>query len=413
MRSINLFLFSVINLLFIVAIQLVTLAKIGPSIHTDALFAGMAIPSIILAVIVGSLTNVLVPIFVHSLNAKHTLWEQIYLFFFGSLAIVLFLIATNGYWLQYIFSGFDFNTLKLTSEIIVIQLAIIPLSIASSIITAFFNAQSKFIWAELIPALCSMVIFPFIFYTIPLYGVLAVSYLYAAKVILTFLIQLTMIGFPVKIDIKQTDFRGTFNKIKYLLLGSIYYKSGPVIDRHILTHSTSGTLSFFVLVQQLLSMGNLILTKVIVIPQITVMNNLIKEDERKLREWLKFKIIILSALVVLLFLTFLCLGKSILSVTFNFVGFNKFDPNVIWLFTMALFGTFAGDFIATLISSAFYSKGDTRTPSILSILTYTIFIPLKFISFYFSGPLGLAVISSVYSLVNMFFLLVILMVRLK
>lgn len=66
MRSLYLFISSVSNLLFIVLIQLITLIKIGPSSDTDALFAGMTIPSVILSVLVSSLTNVLVPLFVSS-----------------------------------------------------------------------------------------------------------------------------------------------------------------------------------------------------------------------------------------------------------------------------------------------------------------------------------------------------------
>ncbi|WP_270668552.1 hypothetical protein, partial [Aeromonas sp. QDB06] len=70
MRSIYLLFFSISNLLFIVAIQLVTLIKVGPSSATDALFAGMTIPSVALAVLIGSLNNYLVPQFVTSKDVK-------------------------------------------------------------------------------------------------------------------------------------------------------------------------------------------------------------------------------------------------------------------------------------------------------------------------------------------------------
>ncbi|OWF74483.1 hypothetical protein B4907_21995 [Yersinia kristensenii] len=168
------------------------------------------------------------------------------------------------------------------------------------------------------------------------------------------------------------------------MFGSIYYKSGPVIDRHILSHSIAGTMSIFVLVQQLLSMINLILTKAIVVPQITVMNKVTREGDDKLIKWIKKKVFLLLFIAIILFFLVLLIGEPLMNISFEIFNLTKFNSHVIWLLTIALFGTFVGDFTATLLSSAFYSKGDTKTPSLLSIVTYTIFIPLKFISFYFS-----------------------------
>lgn len=413
MRSLNIMFFSLINLLFIVVIQLITLTEVGPTGQTDALFAGMAVPTLILSVMVGSLTNVLVSIFVHSEQPRQKLWEQLYFFLSISIVIVVLLISTHDFWLGFVFSGFDSAILCLTSEILTLQFLVVPLSIASAIITAYFNAQSKFIRAEAIPAICSVIIFPSIFYLIPLYGVIAVSYIYAAKVVLTLSVQAIMIGAPVKTPLKQIDYAENFNRIKYLLLGSIYYKSGPVIDRHILSNSPSGTMSFYVLVQQLLSMANLILVKVIIVPQITIMNNLIKNKEKKLVRWVALRFICLLGLTLILFLSFILTGKPILTFIMSVTNFDKFDPEKIWIFGMALFGTFIGDFVMTFVSSAYYSKGDTRTPSLILTASYTFFIPLRFFSFFLGGTIGLAIISSAFSLVTMFLLFFILMIKLK
>ena len=413
MRSINLLFFSIINLLFIVVIQLITLTKIGPSGQTDALFAGMAVPTLILSVLVGSLTNVLVSIFIHTERPLYKLWEQLYIFTIISFIIIVFMLVTQKFWIANLFSGFDTKTLKLTSEILKIQFAIIPLSIASSIITAFFNSQSKFILAEAIPALCSVIIFPSVFYLIPLYGVIAVSYIYAAKIVLTFIVQMIYIGAPVKIAYKEIKFVETLQRIKYLMLGSIYYKSGPVIDRHILSFSTSGTMSFYVLVQQLLSMANLILVKVLIVPQITLMNNVIKKNDNNIIKWIVKRFCFLMGITLILFIAFAFLGKPILILATEFARFDKFDPEMIWYFGLALFGTFVGDFVMTFVSSAFYSNGDTRSPSLILMSTYTLFIPLRFLSFTWYGTIGLAITSSLFSLSTLSILFFVLIMKFK
>ncbi|MEB6542606.1 hypothetical protein MXL19_00495 [Escherichia coli] len=413
MRSLYLFISSVSNLLFIVLIQLITLIKIGPSSDTDALFAGMTIPSVILSVLVSSLTNVLVPLFVSSKSVLKDLWAQIYLFSIGSAFIVIPLISFSPLWLGCVFSGFDVKTLSLTQHIITVQFIVIPFSIASAIFTAYFNANSKFISAEAIPAICSLIIFPFIFPAITSYGVLAVTYIYAIKILMTFVMQIMKIGGPIKLSFNDIDIKGAFSRIKYLILGSVYYKSGPVIDRHILSYSVAGSLSLFVLVQQLLSMANLIFTKTIIIPDITMMNKVAVQDNKIFKHWLMTRVFILFAFGLVLYFFAFILGEQIINLFLKIFNFQKFDVHIIWMLTMALFGGFIGDSIATLVSSSFYSKGDTKTPSFLSIVTFTIFIPLKFISYHYAGVYGLAFASSIYSLINMSVMFLIIMLRLK
>lgn len=399
--TIYLIVFSMLNLLFVVLSQLVTLLNIGPSYQTDALFAGMTIPTIILAIINGSLTNVLIPQFIVAKDIRKCLWQHTYLFFLFSSLTISILVSTCNYWVSIAFPGFDAKTTELTLSIIIVQLLLIPFSIASAIFSAYFNAKSKFIITEAIPASCSLAIFPLLFYMIPKYGVLATSYLYAAKVILTFIIQISLLEKPLFLKRKDLNISDTVNKMKPLLIGSIYYKSGPAIDRNILSHAVSGSMSLFVLSQQLLSMGNIILTKAIVIPQITIMNEIAKNDIGLLKRWLNKKILYLSFISIAMFIITVIIGKPLIKAVFDFAGFVKIDAHELWLLVICLFGIFIGDFCATLISSVFYCLNDTKTPSYISMMTYTLFIPLKFLSFGFLGVYGLAITCSLYSLVNM------------
>lgn len=49
---------------------------------------------------------------------------------------------------------------------------------------------------------------------------------------------------------------------------------------------------------------------------------------------------------------------------------------------------------------AFYAMGDTRTPTMLFVWTFTIYIPIKVIVFLHYGLLGLAIATSVHLIVN-------------
>nr|WP_318381084.1 lipid II flippase MurJ [uncultured Enterobacter sp.] len=413
-RTIFLIIFSLVNLLFVVASQLVTIITIGPSNQTDALFAGMVIPTIILTIVSSSLTNVLVPIFINSSDAKKTLWEHIFIMFLGGGALIAPLIVSSSFWIRWIFPGFDNLTLELTSQILQLQLLAIPFSLCSTVYSSYLNSQSNFLSAEFIPALCSLCIFPAVFYAIPHYGVLATSYLYFAKVIITSILQSCMFGRPNIPSFTKAKFKETFCQMRPLLIGSLYYKSGPIIDRNILSHSVSGTMSIFVLGQQLLSMANLVLTKSLIIPQITVMNKVAIEDRTLLKDWVKKKVFWCLGISMGLFLLYCLIGLPLLRLVFEFFDYKKLDYSYLWVIVACLFGTFIGDYTATLVSSAFYSLNDTRTPSYISMFTFTIFIPLKYIGFYYFNAYGLAVVCSVYSILNLIMLFYVLyQVKLK
>jgi Uncharacterized membrane protein, putative virulence factor len=400
LRTLQLIIFSILNLAFVVVTQLFTVMTIGPSSQTDALFAGMTIPTVILAVISGALTNVLVPLFVNVRDARIYLWQHIYIMLLGGYVLVIPLALTCHYWVGIVFPGFDHPTQELTAHIIITQLLALPLSLCSAIFTAYLNSQSKFLSAECIAAICSLVVFPLIFIFVPKYGVLATSYLYIAKTVGLLLVQVIIYSSPMRVSLRTNEIKESYSKIKPLLLGSIYYKSGPLIDRNILSHTTSGTMSIFILAQQLLAMGNLVLTKSLVVPQITVLNTL-AGDKSTLAQWVFKKVCVMFLLGLGLFILFLIIGHPILEIVFELLGYSNIDLGFLWLITIALFGTFIGDFTATLISSVYYALGDTRSPSYISMITYTIFIPLKYVSFYFIGVYGLASICSIYSITNL------------
>jgi peptidoglycan biosynthesis protein MviN/MurJ (putative lipid II flippase) len=63
-------------------------------------------------------------------------------------------------------------------------------------------------------------------------------------------------------------------------------------------------------------------------------------------------------------------------------------------------GMFFGSGTGQLCASTFYAMGDTRTPTRLSIVTYTVYVPAKIGSFWVWGIEGLALSTSAYYLVN-------------
>jgi peptidoglycan biosynthesis protein MviN/MurJ (putative lipid II flippase) len=75
---------------------------------------------------------------------------------------------------------------------------------------------------------------------------------------------------------------------------------------------------------------------------------------------------------------------------------------------VALAGFLIGGASGQIAATTFYAMGDTRTPTRMSIITYSIYIPAKIIIFLRYGLLGLALVNSIYLLVNLTILVVLL-----
>jgi putative peptidoglycan lipid II flippase len=97
---------------------------LGPGSETDALYAGMVVPQLILAIIAGSLTNVLVPLL--STQRGEGFYKNAWSFFLsiGVLfsAITCILFVTSRFWVPWTVPGFDANTKSLTLSLVRIQL---------------------------------------------------------------------------------------------------------------------------------------------------------------------------------------------------------------------------------------------------------------------------------------------------
>jgi peptidoglycan biosynthesis protein MviN/MurJ (putative lipid II flippase) len=70
------------------------------------------------------------------------------------------------------------------------------------------------------------------------------------------------------------------------------------------------------------------------------------------------------------------------------------------LVMIALAGAFAGGVSGQVVSGAFYAAGNTRTPTKVSALVYTLYLPLKIAVFLRYGLVGLAVTVSAYFVTN-------------
>lgn len=382
--------------------------QLGPGVETDALFAGMTLPQLVLVVISGSLTHVLVPLLAGESEdrLRHDAWGFFILIgsLFGLLAGLLYLTAP--WWVPLTVPGFDESAQTLTVELTRVQLIGMVFASINGVQWAAYHARQQFIWAELTSLLAGVLALLLLIWALPRYGVSAAAWLGVLRIGAQTLLLTPGMGSPIRPNLKSAAIQQAWHRIKPLLLGTAYYKTDAVIDRFLLSTASSGSLSLYYLAQQIYGSFSQVLNKAIAAPLVPVLSRLHKIGDRTgFRRAYNRKLLAVGMLSLTGLLALGLIGEGALT---PFLGQGNFSNGHIvqlWWILIWLGGMFIGGSMGQICSSSFYACGDTITPTRISILTYTVYIPSKAVVFFLWGVPGLAIATSVYYLVNLFLLL--------
>lgn len=384
--------------------QWYALTQLGPGVATDALFAGMTIPQLVLTVISGSLMHVLVPLLAGESDdrLRHDAWAFLALVggLFGLLAVLLYALAP--WWVPLTVPGFDAAGQALTVDLTRIQLTGMVFAAVNGVQWAAYHARQRFVWAEFTPILASAAALLLLVWALPRFGVIAAAWISTLRMGLQTLLLAPGMGKPVRPDLKSAAIRQAWQRIKPLLLGTAYYKTDPVVDRFLLSTASSGSLSLYYLAQQIYGAVNQVFNKAIAAPMVPMLSKLHKAGDREgfgrayHRKLMQVGVVSAAGMVILgLF------GQVMLDLLVGYGNVSANNVAELWWVMIWLGGMFIGGAMGQISSSSFYACGDTVTPTQISMITYTVYIPTKVAAFYFSGVMGLAITTSIYYITNL------------
>jgi len=396
-----------VNVLLVFFYQWYILTIIGPGWQTDALFAGMTVPQLMLAVVSGSMTHVLVPLLAveKEESFKREAWNifQTTIFIFGILALILFLLS--AIWVPWLVPGFDRAGKLLTVSMVRIQLVGMIFVACNGVLRSTYNARKRFIWAELSPAFASIVGLIFLVWGLPSWGVIIAAWAMVIRGVVEAAFLIPVLGSYRLPNLRSRVIKDTWRRLYPLLLGTTYYKTDQLVDRILSSLAPAGQLSLLYFANQIYSAGNLILSKALVGPVVPVL-----AEKAFNKDWHLFQDIVRKRTLTLLCITLgaysciLLFGDSILQLLF---GHGRFDTleilNLRWIL-VALVGVWVGGAVGQVLTSSFYAKGNTRTPTKIGIFGFTLGLGLKLVGFLYCGILGIAVGTSIYYLFNAFLL---------
>lgn len=399
------------NILVTLAFQWFVITQLGVGIETDALFAGMAVPQLILMVVSSSLTHVLVPLL--ATEDESTFGRNAWGFFLGISGIftvlALTLFVTAGYWVPWLVPGFSQPARVLTVSLTRIQLVSMIFTASASVLWSVYHARQRFIWVELSTLLSNVIALILILKLLAIYGVTGAALVIVLRTALQVAWLMPGLGRWEWPDWRSPAMREAWRRIRPLLIGTSYYRTDPLVDRFLASMAPAGGLSLLYIGQQIYGVANVVAEKALAAPMVPLL-----AIEANGGRWSDFRrtyqkrLLLVGGLTLLGYIVFLIAGERILNLLIGHGGVTKENVHLLWLIMVALAGFFIGGAMGQITSTTFYAMGDTRTPTRMSIVTYTLYIPVKVLGFMYYGLMGLAAVTSIYLFVNLIIQIVLL-----
>jgi putative peptidoglycan lipid II flippase len=404
-KFVSLGLVVTINLALQFLFQWYIITSLGAGLQTDALFGAMAVPQFILIVLSGSLTMVLIPLITkyggdEFLEESWNYFQSVGLLFSG---IAVVLLVTANWWVAWMLPGFKGPDFQLTINLARIQLIAMIFSALLSVVWAIHSARGNFFKIEYTSIAANIIAFVLIIAFIKPMGVYAVAWITVIRVMLQVIFLMRIMGYYRRPNFKSTSFKEVWKKLKPLMAGNAYYKTDTLADRYLTSTGASGELTLLNLAQQLYTIASSVVIKVLANTMVPVLARLHGEsNEKEFYRFFNRRIFITALIVVTIFILIIAIGYPLLLLLFKYKNFSTGDICQLWHLLIYLGGYWIAGTLGSLTANYFYSRGNTKTPTFIGVIIFTLYMPLKVISYKKFKLAGLAITVSIYMLLVLF-----------
>lgn len=418
MKHAGLSLLVSLNLLSAFLTQIVVVAALGPAHDTDALLAASAAPQFLLSIVAVAASAILLPWFsaVSVAEARASLARLLGVVTVSVIGLALLLAISAPHWLRALFSAFEDRQLALCTELVRIQLLGLVVASANLVVSCYWQSQDRFRFVEGATLLSFALSLCALFFALPRFGVAAAAWAGVLQATILCALILNPVGKASNVPAAEKhDLRPRLQGVSLLLAGSAYLKSDPLIDRHLMSMSHGGELTLYFMAQQVVLAISGVLSKSFGLPALPTLSRL--AGDGKTREFLDVyrKKIALLALLSLCFLLGLLESLPLMARAAASYSDAALVENVqiIRLFIACFGGALIFTATGSVISGGYYALSDTRTPVLISAITFTISIACRYLAYLNWGAAGLALAVSGYFAINALLLSLLLLIKLR
>lgn len=391
-----------INLALQFVFQWFVIISFGAGTETDIFFGSMALPNFILLVLSGSLTIVLIPIMSKFRGDDFQSESWNYFQGIGLLftAIGILLLLTAQWWVQWVLPGFKDEGYQLAVNLSRIQVVSMVLSALLSVLWAIHSAKENFYLIELTSIIASIISLAVLYFTIGSLGIYSPAWAGVLKTILQILLLAKVLGPYQQLHSATPSFKEAWKKLKPLVAGNLYYKLDAIVDRNLTSTGTSGQLTLFNLAQMIYTVGSTIVSKVFgntMIPDLARLHH--DKREKDFKTFFNKRMIVTGIIAAGTFIGVIVLGDLLLTLAFKYKNFDHASIGQLHWIMICLGGYWIAGTMGNITAGYFYSRGDTRTPTIIGAVLFTLYMPLKIFAYTKFKITGLALSVSIYMMI--------------
>ena len=394
-----------VQLLATIITQLFIIKIVGVGDETDAYVLALAMPSVLVAIITAALQSVWLPRLAVLVD-KSSAWDeaqsiaqgQAILLGTGTILAVAILLPI---WVPLMFSRLGYDQLQIVILFSLPLLLAAIFNIQSAVLTVGLRARNRFLAAELIAMIGSLLSLVIILKLLPESGLELVVWIALLRAAGVYVSQLWLSGWPTISFIKGWQCKDTWRMMRPLFIGASIYKTSPLVDRYFSSSALSGGVTIFNLAQMAMGALSRIMERAICVPLTPFFARYIAEsDYRSLKKVYRRGIFYVSVVVLLVVVVLVLLKPVILHILISALGLMAESAEQVWTLAFLFLGFLHVAASGTLTVAVFYALGDSRTPVKIGLIGFLVGIVLKAIGFYLLDLTGLALAISIYYLGN-------------
>lgn len=403
-----------VNIFVTLVIHWYVITSLGIGVETDALFAGMVVPQLILVLVTSSLLHVLVPLLAagevgDGRDLRRELWGIFLLVAGASAVVAAALYLSAGLWMRWLVPGFSPEGYALAVALTRIQVCGLLFAAVDCVLRAACRARRSFVWAEAATPLANVAGLLLLVWALPRYGVRAAAWLTVLRIALPVAFMWPVMGGWRRPRLWSPVRAEALRRVRPLLLGGFYNHLTPLVTRQLASLAPTGGLSLLSVSQQFYGTVNAVMDKALVIPASPTLAVQARGGRwREFRALYRRRLALMGTLAGAGYLCVLAAGRPLLALAVGHGGVTAENLDSLWWMLSALGVAFMSNALGQPVFAAFCAKGDTRTPVRLAFIINTVNIPARALAFWAYGLTGMAVVMSAAAatglLVNLFYL---------
>lgn len=392
-------------------VMMVLAARFGAGREMDAFFAASTIPQLVTAVLVAALTTTFIPVYIEARSREESAaWKlasvSSNVIFLALAVFALFAAGASRNLMALVNPGFDEGTLSITSSLFRIIVFSSIFTGTSITLTSLHYAHKEFLRPCLAQGFNSLVTLLVVIFTGKAYGIMSVAIGTLLGSLLQFLYLLPVLlrrgRYSPSLDIGRREVIRLGTLMLPLLLGSIFYKANPVVERFIASELGEGNISYLGYAFKIITLLHLVLTQGLstaILPRMS--EQTAAREVEGLKEIISkgFRAMVLVAVPMTVALVLA--RAEIVRLVFERGGFTRQATDAVALALVAYLGYFVVGLLSVPVVNALYSLQETALVAGIGIAGFILYVVMAFLLSSRLSYVGIALAVSLQYIINL------------